>query len=143
VATVSAPTAVQQSEPTTASTRKIAVLIGLLFLTATVTFAIAEGLIRNVLDRPDFLTGASEDTNALAAAAVLAFVQGVAIVGIAVPRRGSRVSRVHRRRARGRFEQPSSGAASAGRCRARWRHQFRRTIFGGTVRCGRPPSSAA
>jgi hypothetical protein len=84
VATVTAPTAVQQSEPTTASTRKTAVLIGLLFLTATVTFAIAEGLIRNVLDRPDFLTGASGDTNALAAAAVLAFVQGVAIVGIAV-----------------------------------------------------------
>jgi hypothetical protein len=84
VATVTAPTAVQQSEPTAASTRKVAVLIGLLFLTATVTFAIAEALIRNVLDRPDFLTGASEDTNALAAAAVLAFAQGVAIVGIAV-----------------------------------------------------------
>jgi hypothetical protein len=84
VATATAPTAVQQSEPTTASTRKTAVLIGLLFLTATVTFAIAQGLIRNVLDRPDFLTGASGDTNALAAAAVLAFVQGVAIVGIAV-----------------------------------------------------------
>jgi hypothetical protein len=84
VATVTAPTAVQQCEPTAASTRKVAVLIGLLFLTATVTFAIAEGLIRNVLDRPDFLTGASEDTNALAAAAVLAFVQGIAIVGIAV-----------------------------------------------------------
>jgi hypothetical protein len=83
VATVTAPT-LQQGEPTTASTRKTAVLIGLLFLTATVTFAIAQGLIRNVLDRPDFLTGASGDTNALAAAAVLAFVQGVAIVGIAV-----------------------------------------------------------
>jgi hypothetical protein len=84
VATATAPTDVPQGEPTTASTRKTAVLIGVLFLTATVTFAIAEGLIRNVLDRPDFLTGASGDTNALAAAAVLAFVQGIAIVGIAV-----------------------------------------------------------
>jgi hypothetical protein len=83
VATVTAPT-VEQGEPTTASTRKTAVLIGLLFLTATVTFATAEALIRNVLDRPDFLTGAFEDANALAAAALLALVQGVAIVGIAV-----------------------------------------------------------
>lgn len=84
MANVTAPTAVPQRELTTASTRKTAVLIGVLFLTATVTFAVAEGLIRNVLDRPDFLAGASGDTNALAAAAVLAFVQGIAIVGIAV-----------------------------------------------------------
>jgi hypothetical protein len=84
VANVTAPTAVPQGELTTASTRKTAVLIGVLFLTATVTFAIAEALIRNVLDRSDFLTGAAEDTNALAAAAVLAFAEGVALVGIAV-----------------------------------------------------------
>ena len=71
MANVTAPTAVPQRELTTASTRKTAVLIGVLFLTATVTFAVAEGLIRNVLDRPDFLAGASGDTNALAAAAVL------------------------------------------------------------------------
>jgi hypothetical protein len=83
VASVTAPT-VQQIEPTTASTRKTAVLIGLLFLTATVTFATADGLIGGVLDDPEFLTGASEDANALATAALLALVQGVAIVGIAV-----------------------------------------------------------
>jgi Domain of unknown function (DUF4386) len=83
VATLTDPS-LQQSEATRASTRKTAVLIGLLFLTATVTFATADALIRDVLERPDFLTGASEDANALAAAAVLAFVQGVAIVGIAV-----------------------------------------------------------
>ena len=74
----------QQSEPTTASTRTTAVLIGLLFLTATVTFATAEALTDSVLDGPDFLTGASEDTNVLATAALLALVQGVAIVGTAV-----------------------------------------------------------
>jgi Domain of unknown function (DUF4386) len=83
VATVTAPT-VQQREPTTASTRKTAVLIGLLFLTATVTFGTAEALIDGVLDGADFLTGASEDTNVLATAALLALVEGVAIVGIAV-----------------------------------------------------------
>jgi hypothetical protein len=80
VATVTAPT-VQQREPTTASTRKTAVLIGLLFLTATVTFGTAEALIDGVLDGADFLTGASEDTNVLATAALLALVEGVAIVG--------------------------------------------------------------
>jgi hypothetical protein len=83
MASVTAPT-VQQSEPTTASTRKTAVLIGLLFLTATVTFGTAEALLDSVLDSPDFLTGASEDTNVLAAAALLASVEGVGIVGIAV-----------------------------------------------------------
>jgi hypothetical protein len=83
VAPVTAPT-VQPSEPTTASTRKTAVLIGLLFLIATVAFATADALIKGVLDRPDFLTGASEDANALATGAILALVQGVAIVGIAV-----------------------------------------------------------
>jgi uncharacterized membrane protein len=83
VASVTAPT-VQQREPTTASTRKTAALIGLLFLTATVTFATADGLISGVLDGPDFLTGASEDANALATAALLALVQGGAIVGTAV-----------------------------------------------------------
>ena len=53
MAAVTAPT-VQQSEPTTASTRKTAVLIGLLFLTATVTFGTAEALIDGVLDGADF-----------------------------------------------------------------------------------------
>jgi Domain of unknown function (DUF4386) len=83
VSTVTAPS-VQHSEPTTASTRKTAVLIGLLFLTATVTFATADALISGVLDGPDPLTGGSDDTNVLATAALLALVQGVAIVGIAV-----------------------------------------------------------
>ena len=53
-ATVTAPT-MQQSGPTTTSTRKTAVLVGLLFLTATVTFLIADALIIGVLDRPDYL----------------------------------------------------------------------------------------
>jgi hypothetical protein len=44
----------------------------------------ADALIVNVLDRSDYLTGASAHANALAAAALLAFVMGIAIVGIAV-----------------------------------------------------------
>ena len=74
----------QQSGPTTTSTRKTAVLVGLLFLVATVAFLIADTLIIGVLDRPDYLTSASTDADALTTAALLAFVDGVAIVGIAV-----------------------------------------------------------
>lgn len=73
----------QQSGPTTASTRKTAVLVGLLFLTATVAFIFANALTTGVLSRPDFLTGASTDANALATGALLLSGQ-FAVVGIAV-----------------------------------------------------------
>jgi hypothetical protein len=74
----------RQSQPTTASTRKTAVLVGLLFLIATVTFATADALIKGVLKGSNYLTGVSAHTNALAAGALLAFVQGIAIVAIAL-----------------------------------------------------------
>jgi hypothetical protein len=70
--------------PTGRSTRTTAVLVGLLFLTATVTFATAEALINRVVDGRDYLADASAHTDALGAAALLAFVQGIAIVAIAV-----------------------------------------------------------
>lgn len=66
------------------STRKSAAIVGLLFLIATVTFFIAEQIITGVLNRPDYLMGASEDAHALTAAALLAFVDGLAVVAIAV-----------------------------------------------------------
>jgi hypothetical protein len=66
------------------SIRRTAILVGLLFLTATVSFAVAEALINGVLDRADYLSGASADANALTTGALLAFVNGVAVVGIAV-----------------------------------------------------------
>lgn len=66
------------------SIRRTAVLVGLLFLTATVAFATAEALINGVLDRADYLSGASADANALTTGALLAFVNGLAVVGIAV-----------------------------------------------------------
>lgn len=44
----------------------------------------ADALIKGVLDRPDYLIGASGDANALTAGALLAFVDGLAVVGIAV-----------------------------------------------------------
>jgi hypothetical protein len=65
------------------STRRTAVLVGLLFLIATATFLTADALITGVLDRPDYLISAAADANALTPAALLAFVDGLAVVGIA------------------------------------------------------------
>jgi hypothetical protein len=66
------------------STRKIASIVGLLFLTQTVAFIIAEQLIGAVLKRPTFLNGISGDANALALGGLLAVVSGVAVVGVSV-----------------------------------------------------------
>jgi len=66
------------------SSRRTAAIVGLLFLIATVTFIAADTLIKGVLDRPNYLIGASGDATALAAGALLAFVDGLAVVGIAV-----------------------------------------------------------
>jgi Domain of unknown function (DUF4386) len=66
------------------STRKTATIVGLLFLTQTVAFIIAEQLITGVLKRPNYLIGVSEDANALTLGGLFAAVSGVAVVGIAV-----------------------------------------------------------
>jgi len=69
--------------PTTASTRKTAVLIGLLFLAATAAFIFADSLTTGVLNSPGFPAGASGQTGALATSAVLLGGQ-LGVVGIAV-----------------------------------------------------------
>jgi len=66
------------------SSRRTAAIVGLLFLIATVSFIAADTLIKGVLGRPNYLIGASGDATALAAGALLAFVDGLAVVGIAV-----------------------------------------------------------
>jgi hypothetical protein len=66
------------------STRKTAAIVGVLFLTQTVAFIIAEQLIGAVLKRPNYLTGISGDANALALGGLLAVVSGVAVVGVSV-----------------------------------------------------------
>ncbi len=66
------------------STRRTAVIVGLLFLTQTVAFIIAEQLISGVQKSPDYLTGASGHANALTLGALLAVVSGVAVVAIAL-----------------------------------------------------------
>jgi hypothetical protein len=73
----------QYGAPTTASTRRTAVLVGLLFLTATVAFIFADTLNSGVLNRPEVLAGAAAMTNALATGALLLLGQ-FGVVGIAV-----------------------------------------------------------
>lgn len=65
-------------------TRRTAVLVGVLFLAATGTFLVADELITGVLDLPDYLTRAPAHATALSAGALLAFVDGLAVVGIAL-----------------------------------------------------------
>lgn len=66
------------------TSRRTAALAGLLFLVATAAFFTADVLITGVLAGADYLTGASAHTTALTATALLAFVCGLAVVGIAV-----------------------------------------------------------
>ena len=73
----------QQQGTRSPSTRRTAVFVGLLFLTATAAFIFAEALNSKVLSQPNFLAGASSQTTMLATGAVLLFAQ-FGVVGIAV-----------------------------------------------------------
>lgn len=73
----------QGGETPTLSSRKTAVFVGLLFLTATAAFIFAEATISGVLGRPNFLAEASSQTTMLATGALLLFAQ-FGVVGIAV-----------------------------------------------------------
>ena len=66
------------------STRKTAAIVGLLFLTQTIAFIIAEQLIGAVVKRPNYMNAISGDANALVLGGLLAVVSGVAVVGISV-----------------------------------------------------------
>ncbi|HSU35626.1 MAG TPA: DUF4386 domain-containing protein [Propionibacteriaceae bacterium] len=73
----------QQREKQAPSTRRTAVFVGLLFLTATAAFIFAEALNSKVLSQPDFLADAASQTAMLATGALLLFAQ-FGVVGIAV-----------------------------------------------------------
>jgi hypothetical protein len=66
------------------ATRKTAAIVGLFFLTATATFIAAEQVILPVLNRPDYLLGAADQATLLTIGALLAFIQGIAVVGLAI-----------------------------------------------------------
>src|SRR4051794_38511063 len=73
----------QQEGTRAISSRRTAVFVGLLFLTATAAFIFAEAFTSKVLSQPNFLVAASSQTFALATAAVLLLAQ-FGVVGIAV-----------------------------------------------------------
>ena len=79
---IAAPAPHQRATRST-STRKTAVFVGLLFLTATAAFISAEALNSRVLSQPNFLAGAASQTTMLATSALLLFAQ-FGVVGIAV-----------------------------------------------------------
>jgi len=81
--TVLADPDTRERGPTTASTRKTAALVALMFLAATAAFIVADSLITGVLVGPDFLAGASAQTGTLATGALMLFGQ-FGVVGIAV-----------------------------------------------------------
>jgi uncharacterized protein DUF4386 len=80
------PTSLASSRPVRAraADRSRAAVVGLLFFVATVGFGTADALISSILDEPGYLVGASAHRGVLAAATLLALVEGVAIVAIAV-----------------------------------------------------------
>lgn len=73
----------QGSPPRTLSSRKTAVFVGLLFLTATAAFIFADAIVSGILGQPNFLAEASSQTAMLATGALLLFAQ-FGVVGIAV-----------------------------------------------------------
>ena len=67
------------------SNRKTAIIVGVLFLTATATFMIGDSLlIESILDDPDYLINVSENKTQVIIGVLIAFIDGIAIVGIAV-----------------------------------------------------------
>jgi hypothetical protein len=72
-----------QRRTRSASTRRTAVFVGMLFLTATAAFISAEALNSKVLSQPNFLADAASQTTMLATGALLLFAQ-FGVVGIAV-----------------------------------------------------------
>lgn len=66
------------------STRRTASIVGVLFLVQTLAFIVAEQVLTGVLKRPNYLAGLSGDADALTIGALLAFVSGVSVVGIAI-----------------------------------------------------------
>ena len=67
------------------SNRKTAIIVGVLFLLATATFMIGDsGLIESILGDPDYLINVSENITKVIIGMLISFIDGVAIVGIAV-----------------------------------------------------------
>ena len=66
------------------SFRKNAIIAGILFLTALVSSLLGGGLLESVLKTPDHLTIIPTDTSVMITGVILEFVNGIAVIGIAV-----------------------------------------------------------
>ncbi len=67
------------------SDRKTAIIVEALFLISTATFMIGDsGLIESIIDGPDYLINVSENKTQVIIGLLIAFIDGIAIVGIAV-----------------------------------------------------------
>ena len=66
------------------SNRKTARIVGVLFLTALVTYGLGNGLIESILNAPDYLINVSENTTQVIIAMLLELINSAAVVGIAV-----------------------------------------------------------
>ena len=64
--------------------RRTAVIVGVLFITATVAYSIGITLIDPLIDTPDYLTEIAENENQAKLGSLLVLIDTVAVVGIAV-----------------------------------------------------------
>jgi len=66
------------------SNKKTARIVGVLFLTATVTYMLGSGLLESILNDPEYLIKVSENKTQVIIGVLLELICGAAIVGIAV-----------------------------------------------------------
>ena len=64
--------------------RKTGIIVGVLFLTATVTAMLGDSLVAAVLNAPDHLIRIYPDRTQVIIGVLIAFINAIAIVGIAV-----------------------------------------------------------
>jgi hypothetical protein len=64
--------------------RKTAILVGVLFLTATVTGMLGESLVGSIVDAPDYLMNVYPNRTQLIIGVLISVILGLAVVGIAV-----------------------------------------------------------
>ncbi|UCC39993.1 MAG: DUF4386 domain-containing protein [Candidatus Aminicenantes bacterium] len=66
------------------ASRKTAVIVGVLFIVATVASMLGQGILGSVLDDPDYLINISENKTRVIIGVLISFIDGIAIAGIAV-----------------------------------------------------------
>ncbi len=64
--------------------RRTAIIVGVLFITATVAYSIGIALIDPLMDTPEYLTEIAENENQVKLGSLLVLIDTVAVVGIAV-----------------------------------------------------------